>query len=198
MRGLSPRDEPASFELATRRGSTQGLDDDEDGDALEATPASRLTAGELDELPLGLERWRGAVENLKDAAGGIDTLGQLLMGTAVYLDETPFQQASENAAQARTSKAQERRIRVLEREVDAAVAASAHLQAETRQAQRQQRRAEERARQLHDALDAQQKEAREWQAEVQKRDAEIAVLQAIIRTLSEKAPAVRPGQRSLS
>eukprot|EP01018_Ginkgo_biloba_P036154 Gb_28299 [translate_table: standard] len=90
-------------------------------------------------------------------------------------------------------EALERRVKTLERELDAAITAAARARAEKRQAEAAQRAAETRTQEVLRELEDTTKvfklhmeELRAKQEEIGKKDGEIKVLQAIIQTLSGK------------
>ncbi|KAL3696333.1 hypothetical protein R1sor_010409 [Riccia sorocarpa] len=136
------------------------------------------------------DRWTAALSNLVEIGNSIGVLEDLLLGKAVYVDEDAFAQASAQSQQFRAVKAQERRIRDLEKELDAAVTASRLARVEKREAENLHRQAEARSQEvLRELEDTSQvfklhmEELRLKQAEVEKKDADIKVLQAIIDTM---------------
>ncbi|KAG6550954.1 hypothetical protein Mapa_007569 [Marchantia paleacea] len=139
------------------------------------------------------ERWTAALSNLTEIGTSISSLQNLLVGKAVYVDEDAFAQASAQSNQFRIVKAQERRIRDLEKELDAAVSASRLARAEKREAENLQRAAEARAHEvLQELEDTTQvfklhlEELRMKQAEVEKKDEDIKLLKAIIETVRKE------------
>ncbi|KAL2642959.1 hypothetical protein R1flu_010546 [Riccia fluitans] len=136
------------------------------------------------------ERWNAALSNLTEIGTSIGLLQDLLLGKAVYVDEDVFAQASAQSQQFRVVKTQERRIRDLEKELDAAVSASRYARAEKREAENLQRQAEARSHEvLRELEDTSQvfklhmEELRMKQAELEKKEADLKVLQAIIETM---------------
>ncbi|XP_052204707.1 uncharacterized protein LOC127809722 [Diospyros lotus] len=141
----------------------------------------------------GSERWRAAIANLSEMASNLDSLQKLLIKKAVFVDEDTFAKASLTSQQARTIKALEQRVETLERELDAAISASAHARIEKRQAEAAQKAAELRAQEVTKELENTTKvfelhmeELRAKQEEIYKRDNEIKLLEAIIQTLGGK------------
>ncbi|KHN39222.1 hypothetical protein glysoja_028027 [Glycine soja] len=122
------------------------------------------------------ERWSGAMTNLTEMASNLDSLQKLLLTKAVFVDDDTFSKASLAADQARSIKLLHQRVQTLEREVDAAI-----------------KSAESRAQQLTAELENTTKvfelhmeELRAKQEEIEKRDEDIKLLEAIIRTLGGK------------
>eukprot|EP00271_Cylindrocystis_brebissonii_P009120 TRINITY_DN23776_c0_g1_i1.p1 TRINITY_DN23776_c0_g1~~TRINITY_DN23776_c0_g1_i1.p1 ORF type:complete len:213 (+),score=55.91 TRINITY_DN23776_c0_g1_i1:28-639(+) len=165
-------------------------------------PADAVSQGGASETE---DRWAAAVTNLQEASTLLDTLKQLLLVTAVYDDETKFRDRAAVAYQGRALQARERRIKALEREVDAAVAAAGRARSQVKEAEGARREAEERAARMQADLgstaavfEVHKDELAAVQSIVDKKDDEIHVLKAIIKTLSEKPSSVRPGARRLS
>jgi len=138
------------------------------------------------------ERWTAAISNLSEMGSTLDSLQKLLLQKAVYVDEEAFAQASSNSVQARNAVALERRVKTLERELDAAITASACARTEKRHAEAGQRAAEARTQEVLKELENTTKifelhmeELRTKHEEIAKKDGEIKVLQAIIQTLSK-------------
>lgn len=141
------------------------------------------------------ERWRGAITNLTEMSSNLDSLQKLLLKKAVFVDEETFAKASLSSEQARSIKVLEQRVETLERELDASIAAAAHARSDKRQAEALQKAAELRAQEVTKELENTTKvfelhmeELRAKQQEIAKRDEEIKLLEAIIRTLGGKAP----------
>lgn len=139
------------------------------------------------------ERWSGAMTNLTEMASNLDSLQKLLLTKAVFVDDDTFSKASLAADQARTIKLLQQRVQTLEREVDAAITTAARARSEKRQAEAAQKSAESRAHQLTAELENTTKvfelhmeELRAKQEEIEKRDEDIKLLEAIIRTLGGK------------
>ncbi|KAI5055734.1 hypothetical protein GOP47_0029255 [Adiantum capillus-veneris] len=134
----------------------------------------------------GLERWNAAIANMGEIQNGVDMLQRLLLKQTVYKDEEAFSIASSNANQARHIMAQERRIRALEKELDAAIASAGLARAEKRLAEIAQRAAETRAQEVLQELDNTTKvfklhmeELRAKQEELLNKDEEIKALKAV-------------------
>ncbi|KAJ8637370.1 hypothetical protein MRB53_011637 [Persea americana] len=146
-----------------------------------------------DEKGKGSERWRAAIVNLSEMGSNLESLQKLLLKKAVFVDDEAFAKASLSSEQARTIKALETRVETLERELDAAITASAHARSEKRQTEAAQRAAESRAQELTRELENTTKvfklhmeELRAKQEEIAKKDSEIKLLEAIIQTLGGK------------
>ncbi|KVH93423.1 uncharacterized protein LOC112517039 [Cynara cardunculus var. scolymus] len=144
----------------------------------------------------GNERWSAAIANLSEISNNLDSLGNILIKKAVYVDEDTFNKASLTSDQARNIKVLEQRVETLERELDAAISAAAHARTEKRQAEAGQKAAELRAQEITKELENTTKvfelhmeELRSKQAEISKRDNEIKLLEAIIQTLGGKESA---------
>ncbi|CAK9193980.1 unnamed protein product [Sphagnum troendelagicum] len=138
------------------------------------------------------ERWSSALVNVTELGSSLESLQRLLLDKAVYMDEEAFAQASAKSHQTRIIKAKERRIQTLERELDSAVLAASHARAERKQAEVAQHAAEARTQQAIQELEDTTKvftlhmeELRSKQQELEKKDAEIEVLKAIINSLSQ-------------
>uniref|UniRef100_A0A0D3HUS7 Uncharacterized protein n=1 Tax=Oryza barthii TaxID=65489 RepID=A0A0D3HUS7_9ORYZ len=123
----------------------------------------------------------------------VAALQRLLAKKAVFVDEDIFSKASLAADQARTIKILDQRVQSLERELDAAISAAARARTEKRQAEAAQRAAELRAQEVTKELENTAKvfklhmeELRAKQEEIAKKESDIKVLEAIIRTLSNK------------
>ncbi|GLJ48849.1 hypothetical protein SUGI_1030240 [Cryptomeria japonica] len=101
-----------------------------------------------DQNGAGSERWNAAVRNISEMTSTVDSLQNLLLRKAVYADEDAFAQASANSIQARNALALERRVKTLEKELDAAISASVHARTEKRQAEASQRAAEARTQEV--------------------------------------------------
>ncbi|CAH8303853.1 unnamed protein product [Eruca vesicaria subsp. sativa] len=136
------------------------------------------------------DRWKGSLENITETASNLDSLQKLLLQKAVFVEEDTFSRASLVPEQARTIKVLEQRIQTLERELDAAITASAHARSEKRQAESSQNAAESRALEVTKELENTTKvfklhmgELRGMQEQISKRDNEIKLLEAIIQTL---------------
>ncbi|XP_027916848.1 uncharacterized protein LOC114176114 [Vigna unguiculata] len=139
------------------------------------------------------ERWSGAMTNLTEMSSNLESLQKLLLTKAVFVDDDTFSKASLTADQARSIKLLQQRVETLEREVDAAITAAARARSEKRQAEAAQKAAESRAQQLTAELENTTKvfelhmeELRAKQEEIEKRDEDIKLLEAIIRTLGGK------------
>ncbi|PSS29210.1 Myosin-11 like [Actinidia chinensis var. chinensis] len=146
-----------------------------------------------EEKAKGSERWRAATGNLMEMAANLDSLQKLLVKKAVYVDQETFVKASLSSEQARTIKAFEQRVEMLERELDSAISAAAHARSEKRQAEAAQKAAELHAQEVTKELENTTKvfelhmeELCAKQEEISKRDNEIKLLEAIIQTLGEK------------
>ncbi|OIW02108.1 hypothetical protein TanjilG_26648 [Lupinus angustifolius] len=139
------------------------------------------------------DRWSGAITNLSEMASNLDSLQNLLLNKAVFLDDDSFAKASLTAQQSRTIKVLEQRVETLERELDAAITASARARSEKRQAEAAQKAAELHAQEVTTELENTTKvfqlhmeELRAKQEEITKRDNDIKLLEAIIQTLGGK------------
>ncbi|WVZ26684.1 hypothetical protein V8G54_005228 [Vigna mungo] len=155
------------------------------------------------------ERWSGAMTNLTEMSSNLESLQKLLLTKAVFVDDDTFSKASLTADQARSIKLLQQRVETLEREVDAAITAAARARSEKRQAEAAQKAAESRAQQLTaelenttrfwspieanrflfpltEVFELHMEELRAKQEEIQKRDEDIKLLEAIIRTLGGK------------
>ncbi|KAL9261257.1 hypothetical protein AKJ16_DCAP07454 [Drosera capensis] len=136
------------------------------------------------------ERWSAAISNLTETTANLESLQKLLLKKAVFVDGDTFARASLASDQARTIKVLEQRVETLERELDAAITAAAHARSEKRQAEAAQRVAELRAQEITRELENTTKvfelhteELRAKQEEINKRDKDIKLLEAIIQTL---------------
>ncbi|GAB2225238.1 hypothetical protein Droror1_Dr00006029 [Drosera rotundifolia] len=136
------------------------------------------------------ERWSAAISNLTETTANLESLQKLLLKKAVFVDGDTFARASLASDQARTIKVLEQRVETLERELDAAITAAAHARSEKRQAEAAQRAAELRAQEITRELENTTKvfelhteELRAKQEEINKRDKDIKLLEAIIQTL---------------
>ncbi|KAI4963837.1 hypothetical protein ZWY2020_010401 [Hordeum vulgare] len=128
------------------------------------------------------ERWGAAIGNLGELGANVESLQKLLARKAVFVDEDVFSKASLASEQARSIKILDQRVQSLEHEL------TPFLQllepTEKRQA--------EAANGLQSCV--RRKSQRSWrtlqlrakQEEIAKRDSDIKVLEAIIRTLSSK------------
>ncbi|CAN1141774.1 hypothetical protein LINPERPRIM_LOCUS25663 [Linum perenne] len=138
----------------------------------------------------GDERWQGAIVNLTEMTSNLESLQKLLLNKAVFVDEETYAKASLTSEQARSIKVLEQRVETLERELDAAISASARARTEKRQAEVAQKAAELRAQEVTKELENTTKvfklhmeELRAKQEEIAKRDNDIKLLEAIIQTL---------------
>nr|XP_043625075.1 uncharacterized protein LOC122596541 [Erigeron canadensis] len=141
----------------------------------------------------GGERWKGAIANISEISKNLNSLENLLINKAVYLDPDSFEKANLTSDQARSIKVLEQRVETLERELDAAISAAARARTEKREAEAGQKAAELRAQEITKELENTTKvfelhmdELRAKQDEISKRDNEIKLLEAIIRTLGGK------------
>ncbi|XP_078435441.1 tropomyosin isoform X2 [Wolffia australiana] len=141
----------------------------------------------------GGERWRAAIVNLSEMGGNLDSLQKLLTKKAEFVDEETYAKASLISDQARIIKSLQQRVETLERELDNAISAAARARSEKRQAEAAQRAAELRAQDITKELENTTKvfelhmeELRAKQEVISKKDSEIKVLEAIIRTLGGK------------
>ncbi|KAG8048737.1 hypothetical protein GUJ93_ZPchr0009g774 [Zizania palustris] len=157
------------------------------------------------------ERWSAAIGNLGELGANVESLQKLLAKKAVFVDDDIFSKASLAADQARTIKILglvdtafligeisehgilDQRVQSLERELDAAISAAARARTEKRQAEASQRSAELRAQEVTKELENTAKvfklhmeELRAKQEEIAKKESDMKVLEAIIRTLSNK------------
>ncbi|XP_074312984.1 uncharacterized protein LOC141648327 [Silene latifolia] len=144
------------------------------------------------------ERWNAALSNLSDMSVNLESLQKLLLKKAVFVDDDTFNRASLVSNQARTIKSLEQRVETLERELDASITAAAHARSEKRQAEAAQKAAELRALEITKELENTSKvfelhmlELRAKQEEINKRDSDIKLLEAIIQTLGGKTPISR-------
>ncbi|XP_062201970.1 uncharacterized protein LOC133904463 [Phragmites australis] len=158
--------------------------------AAAAVPSSSSSSGAP---AAGGERWSAAIGNLGELGANVESLQKLLARKAVFVDDDIFSKASLAADQARTIKVLDQRVQSLERELDAAISAAARARTEKRQAEAAQRVAELRAQEVTKELENTAKvfalhmeELRAKQEEIAKKDSDIKVLEAIIRTLSSK------------
>ncbi|KAI4375863.1 hypothetical protein MLD38_013683 [Melastoma candidum] len=154
----------------------------------------------MEEKAKGNERWNGAITNLTEMSSNLESLQKLLLKKAVFVDEETFARASLTAEQARTIKILQQRVGTLERELDAAITAAARARSEKRQAEASQKAAELRAHEVTKELENTTKvfelhleELRAKQAEIDKRDNDIKLLEAIIQTLGGKESVPRTG-----
>ncbi|XP_047970339.1 uncharacterized protein LOC125213701 isoform X1 [Salvia hispanica] len=138
----------------------------------------------------GAERWTTAIGNLTEMASNLDSLQKLLIKKAVYVDDETFAKASLSSEQARSIKVLEQRVETLEKELDAAISAAARARNEKRQAESAQKAAELRTIEITKELENTSKvfelhmeELCAKQQEISKRDKEIKLLEAIIKTL---------------
>lgn len=141
----------------------------------------------------GNDRWSSAIANLTETSGNLESLQKMLLKKAVFVDDETFARASLASEQARTIKVLEQRVETLERELDAAITAAAHARSEKRQAEAGQKAAELRAQEITKELENTSKvfelhlqEIHAKQEEIDKRDKDIKLLEAIIRTLGGK------------
>ncbi|XP_030539425.1 uncharacterized protein LOC115747411 [Rhodamnia argentea] len=147
----------------------------------------------MEEKGKGSERWGGAISNLTEMSSNLESLQKLLLKKAVFVDEETFARASLTAEQARTIKILQQRVETLERELDAAITAAARARSEKRQAEAAQKAAELRTQEITRELENTTKvfelhmeELRAKQEEIDKRDNDIKLLEAIIQTLGGK------------
>ncbi|KAL1557829.1 hypothetical protein AAHA92_08366 [Salvia divinorum] len=138
----------------------------------------------------GAERWTTAIGNLTEMASNLDSLQKLLIKKAVYVDDETFAKATLSSEQARSIKVLEQRVETLEKELDAAISAAARARTEKRQAESAQKAAELRTLEITKELENTSKvfelhmeELCAKQQEISKRDKEIKLLEAIIKTL---------------
>ncbi|CAH9091917.1 unnamed protein product [Cuscuta europaea] len=144
----------------------------------------------MEEKSKGSERWMAAIANLSEMSSNLDSLQNLIVKKAVYVDEATYSKAHLASEQARTIKVLEQRVETLERELDSAISTAAHARTEKRQAEMSQKAAELRAQEITKELENTTKvfklhmeELRAKQEEIAKRDNEIKLLEAIIQTL---------------
>lgn len=156
--------------------------------------------GSKQEVVESNERWNAAMANITGMSNNLQSLQSLLVNKAVYVDDDTFFKASLTSQQARTIKILEQRVENLERELDAAISASARARTEKRQAEAGQKAAELRAQEITRELENTTKvfelhmeELRAKQEEISKRDKEIKLLEAIIQTLGGKNPSSTSG-----
>ncbi|KAL2892637.1 Light-independent protochlorophyllide reductase subunit N [Bienertia sinuspersici] len=169
------------------------------------------------------ERWDAAITNLTEISGNLESLQKLLLKKAVFVDEDTFSKASLASQQARTIKlimfleelyiddnfshfsvqVLEQRVENLERELDSSITAAAHARSEKRQAEAAQKAAELRTQEITKELENTSKvfelhmqELRAKQEEINKRDEDIKLLEAIIQTLGGKSPIKRTPRNS--
>ncbi|KAG6417415.1 hypothetical protein SASPL_119573 [Salvia splendens] len=141
-------------------------------------------------------------------ASNLDSLQKLLIKKAVYVDDETFSKASLSSEQARSIKVEilltqlsirrcglrtavlEQRVETLEKELDASISAAARARNEKRQAESAQKAAELRSIEITKELENTSKvfelhmeELCAKQQEISKRDKEIKLLEAIIKTL---------------
>ncbi|KQJ86643.1 uncharacterized protein LOC100823803 [Brachypodium distachyon] len=157
-----------------------------------ATASPSSSSSDPPAAPSG-ERWGAAIGNLGELGANVESLQKLLARKAVFVDEDVFSKASLAAEQTRSIKILEQRVLSLERELDAAISAASRARTEKRQAEAAQRAAELRAQEVTKELEntarvfqLHMEELRAKQDEIAKRDSDIKVLEAIIRTLSSK------------
>ncbi|KAK3139842.1 hypothetical protein QOZ80_5AG0391420 [Eleusine coracana subsp. coracana] len=158
-----------------------------------ADSASSSSSGAPITAAAGSERWSSAIGNLGELGANVESLQKLLAKKAVFVDDDIFSKASLVADQARTIKVLDQRVQSLERELDAAISAAARARTEKRQAEATQRAAELRAQVVTKELENTSKvfalhmeELRLKQEEIAKKESDIKVLEAIIRTLSNQ------------
>ncbi|KAL5987879.1 hypothetical protein ACLOJK_035635 [Asimina triloba] len=96
----------------------------------------------------GSDRWGAAILNLSEMGSNLESLQKLLLKKAVFVEEDAYAKASLTSEQARTIRALEKRVETLERELDAAITASARARSEKRQAEAAQRAAELHAQEV--------------------------------------------------
>ncbi|KAK9084785.1 hypothetical protein Sjap_025196 [Stephania japonica] len=147
----------------------------------------------MDQKGKGTDRWGAAILNLSEMGTNLDSLQKSLMKKAIFVDEETYAKASLSSQQARTIKVLEQRVETLEKELDAAISAAARARSEKRQAEAAQHATELRAQEVTKELENTSKvfelhmeELRTKQEEISKRDSDIKVLEAIIRTLGGK------------
>ncbi|KAL7590987.1 hypothetical protein Lser_V15G34237 [Lactuca serriola] len=138
----------------------------------------------------GNQRWNSAIANLTDLSHNLTSIETLLLKSAVYVDPNTYNRSSLTSEQARTIKILEQRVETLEREVDAAISASAHARIEKREAEAGQKAAELQAKEMIKELENTTKvfelhmeELRTKEEEISKRDKEIKLLKTVVKTL---------------
>ncbi|KNA16991.1 hypothetical protein SOVF_084090 [Spinacia oleracea] len=149
------------------------------------------------------DRWDAAIANLTETSGNLESLQKILLKKAVFVDEDTYNKASLASHQSRTIKVLEQRVETLERELDSAITAAAHARSEKRQAEAAQKAAELRTQEITKELEntsrvfeLHMQELRAKQEEINKRDSDIKLLEAIIQTLGGKSPIQRPTRSS--
>ncbi|XP_073041516.1 uncharacterized protein [Primulina eburnea] len=138
----------------------------------------------------GGEKWTTAISNLAEMSSNLDSLQKLLMEKVVYGNDETFAKASLCSEQARNIKVLEQRVETLERELDASISAAARARMEKRHAEAAQKATEIREQDITKELENTTKvfelhmeELCVKQEEILKRDKEIKLLEAKIRTL---------------
>ncbi|GJN36657.1 hypothetical protein PR202_gb25537 [Eleusine coracana subsp. coracana] len=181
-----------------------------------ADSASSSSSGAPTTAAAGSERWSSAIGNLGELGANVESLQKLLAKKAVFVDDDIFFQGfprrrpgahhqDETMNQSVLHLIQnklfevdfalvlDQRVQSLERELDAAISAAARARTEKRQAEAAQRAAELRAQEVTKELENTSKvfalhmeELRLKQEEIAKKESDIKVLEAIIRTLSNQ------------
>ncbi|XP_023530180.1 uncharacterized protein LOC111792820 [Cucurbita pepo subsp. pepo] len=151
----------------------------------------------------GTDRWTGAVANLTEMASNLESFQKLLLKKAVYVDDetdefkdsvSPVQKTNIwDLIEPHWAFVLDQRVETLERELDAAITAAAHARSEKRQAEAAQKAAEVHVQEVTRELENTTKvfqlhmdELRAKQEEINKRDKDIKLLEAIIQTLGGK------------
>ncbi|XP_043718983.1 uncharacterized protein LOC122666934 [Telopea speciosissima] len=147
----------------------------------------------MEETGKANERWKASLLNLSEMGANLDSLHKLIIKKAIFVDEETFAKASLSSEQARIIKTLEQRVETLERELDAAITSAARARAEKRQAEAAQRAAELHVQEVTRELENTTKvfklhmeELRAKQEQISRKDDEIRVLEAIIKTLGGK------------
>ncbi|AQK39919.1 hypothetical protein Zm00014a_038842 [Zea mays] len=163
------------------------------GAAVSGSPSPSSSSGGPAAASSSGERWSAAIGNLGELGANVDALQKMLGRKAVFVDDDIFSKASLAADQARTIKVLDQRVQSLERELDAAISAAARARTDKRQAEAAQRAAELRTQEVTKELEntarvfqLHMEELRLKQEEIAKKDSDIKVLEAIIRTLGSK------------
>ncbi|KAI3752846.1 hypothetical protein L2E82_24885 [Cichorium intybus] len=138
----------------------------------------------------GNPRWNVAIANIAELSSNLNSIEKLLAKKAVYVDLNTYNRVSLTSEQARTIKVLEQRVETLERELDAAISASAHARIEKRHAEAGQKAAEIQAEEMTKELENTTKvfelhmeELRTKQEEISKRDKEIKLLKTVVKSL---------------
>ncbi|KAK9690832.1 hypothetical protein RND81_09G157000 [Saponaria officinalis] len=158
---------------------------------------------EINKVKGNNERYNAAISNLSEMSSNLESLQKILFKKAIFVDDHTYNRASLASHQSRTIKALEQRVETLERELDASITAAAHARSEKRQAEAAQKAAELRALDITKELENTTKvfelhmqELRLKQEEINKRDDDIKLLEAIIQTLGGKSPISRTASSS--